>query len=400
MAAVVIYGLTAVALHCLDVSAFAPPIVSSATCHASHRSLPSLSRRLVRGDAATLGTASSARLLPSFLSSSGRCYGRRGESPLALRSMKPGRSGGRGRGRGGTRGLGRGRGRGTIRRSGPDFRTCRDVVELADMAHCNLGSMSKRDIAAFWSLLPRLLRNRGAQDPNLEEKLRSILDSTCDRMHSFQYRDLAQTSLGIAKTISQVSRGKLQYRADNHRQIMRRLLLSESQYLLIFDSIASSTVDMLNEFDARHMSNLIYSFGLVERNPDIGGETLFNVFGKAAVKILHTFNSQDISNMLLAFVYVDAKNSALFQKTGEELLGLDLGEFTEQALANILCLYDFWPQALSNVVWAYATAGESHPELFKKMGDHIALLERLDSFDPQALSNTAWAFATAGVPHP
>ncbi|EJK58308.1 hypothetical protein THAOC_21582, partial [Thalassiosira oceanica] len=171
MAAVVIYGLTAVALHGLDVSAFAPPIVSSATCHASHRSLPSLSRRLVRGDAATLGTASSARLLPSS-SSFGRCC-RREESPLALGSTKPGRSGGRGRGRGQTqgRGRGRGRGRGTTRRSGPDFRTCRDVAELADLAHRSLDSMSNRDIAAFWSLLPRLLHKHGVKDPNLKEKL-------------------------------------------------------------------------------------------------------------------------------------------------------------------------------------------------------------------------------------
>ena len=128
--------------------------------------------------------------------------------------------------------------------------------------------------------------------------------------------------------------------------------------------------------------------------------------------------------MLLAFLYVDAKNSRLFQETGKVVSGMDLGDFTGQALANVLwsfaksgevnaglfqaignhivggSLEDFWPQALSNIVWAYATAGVSHPELFKKIGDHVAGLDSLEPFTPQALSNTAWAFATAGMSHP
>ena len=41
------------------------------------------------------------------------------------------------------------------------------------------------------------------------------------------------------------------------------------------------------------------------------------------------------------------------------------------------------------------TAGVSHPELFKKIGDYIAGLGNLDSFNSQDLSNTAWAYATA-----
>ncbi|EJK66728.1 hypothetical protein THAOC_12320 [Thalassiosira oceanica] len=350
------------------------------------------------------------------------------ESPVVHRSTMPGRNEGRGRGwdraegRGHGRGRsGRGRGATSTQGRGPDFRTCKTVSELADLAHCSLDSMSNRDIAAFWSLLPRLARNRGAQDPNLEEKLRCVIGTTCTRMHSFQCRDLAQTSLGIAKTISQVSRGNQQYRADDPRQIIRRLFVKESQCSPIFDSIASSAVGMLNEFEARHLSNLIYSFGLVERNPDIGGETLFNVFGIAAVKILHTFNSQDISNMLWAFVKVDADNSRLFHETGGVISGMDLGNFKPQALSNIIwsfaksdkadlelfqalgnhianmgSLDSFDPQALSNTAWAFATAGESHPELFNKIGDHVAGLDSLDSFKPQELSNTAWAFAKAG----
>ena len=77
---------------------------------------------------------------------------------------------------------------------------------MVNLAHRNLDAMPNGAIAAFWSTLTRLLHERHGQDPDLEEKLRYIIDTTCKRMHSFQYRDLAQTSLGIAKTVNQVTR--------------------------------------------------------------------------------------------------------------------------------------------------------------------------------------------------
>ncbi|EJK61607.1 hypothetical protein THAOC_17877, partial [Thalassiosira oceanica] len=356
-------------------------------------------RGLEEGKSPWVGTNDRGHGHRSWSDSTRRAYPE--ESAVVHRSTMPNRNEGRhgwdraqGRGRGQGRD-GRGRGAASMPGRNLDFRPCQTVVELVNLAN-----------------------------PNLEEKLRCVIGTTCTRMHSFQCRDLAQTSLGIAKTISQVSRGNQQYRADDPRHVIRRLFVKESQCSPIFDSIASSAVGMLNEFEARHLSNLIYSFGLVERNPDIGGETLFNVFGEAAVKILHTFNSQDISNMLWAFVKVDAKNSRLFQETGGVISGMDLDSFKPQELANILWsfaksgeadpelfrvlgnhivarrLNDFQPQHLSNIAWAFATAGVSHPILFKKIGDHIAGLGSLNSFEPQALSNIAWAFASAGKLHP
>ncbi|EJK61674.1 hypothetical protein THAOC_17795 [Thalassiosira oceanica] len=64
-------------------------------------------------------------------------------------------------------------------------------------------------------------------------------------------------------------------------------------------------------------------------------------------------------------------------------------------IAGLKSLDSFNPHDLSNTAWAYATAGESHSELFEKIGDHVAGRISLDSFNPQALSNTAWAYATA-----
>ncbi|EJK44967.1 hypothetical protein THAOC_36452, partial [Thalassiosira oceanica] len=71
------------------------------------------------------------------------------------------------------------------------------------------------------------------------------------------------------------------------------------------------------------------------------------------------------------------------------------------AIMSLDCdsLDSFNSQNLSNTVWAFATAGESHPELFNKIGNHIAGLASLGSFNPQNLSITVWAYATARVFH-
>jgi hypothetical protein len=58
-------------------------------------------------------------------------------------------------------------------------------------------------------------------------------------------------------------------------------------------------------------------------------------------------------------------------------------------------LSGFKPQALSNILWSYATAGKSHPLLFQKL-THIAT-SRSNNFKPQEVSNLLWAYATVGL---
>ena len=53
---------------------------------------------------------------------------------------------------------------------------------------------------------------------------------------------------------------------------------------------------------------------------------------------------------------------------------------------------------MSNISWAYATAGEPNPFLFKRFANHIIVLKDLNGFKPQA--NIVWAYATAGEPNP
>jgi hypothetical protein len=42
--------------------------------------------------------------------------------------------------------------------------------------------------------------------------------------------------------------------------------------------------------------------------------------------------------------------------------------------------------ALSNIFWAYATAGKSHSQLFEQLADHIIAHGNLSEFKPQTMS--------------
>jgi hypothetical protein len=77
----------------------------------------------------------------------------------------------------------------------------------------------------------------------------------------------------------------------------------------------------------------------------------------------------------------------LYSKLGNHIVAIDN-------------LSGFMPQNLSNIIWAFATAGESHPQLFSKLGDHIIAMKDLEQFKPQHMSNIIWAFATTSQMHP
>jgi hypothetical protein len=156
----------------------------------------------------------------------------------------------------------------------------------------------------------------------------------------------------------------------------------------IFSEIAVHATPILSKFDARSLSNLIYSCGITEYVPMVeGGCTIMDILALEAMSKLHQFNSQDLSNMLWSYAKLESSNSVLFKTAGDSIV--DMNDLSE-----------FWPQALSNIIWSFATAGKSHPKLFSKFGDHIVAMDDLSGFKPQGLSNIIWAYAAAGESHP
>jgi hypothetical protein len=106
-----------------------------------------------------------------------------------------------------------------------------------------------------------------------------------------------------------------------------------------------------------------------------------------AMKDLGQFKPQDLSNIIWSYATAGESHPQLYSKLGDHIVAID-------------DLSVFMPQALSNIIWAYATAGESHPQLYSKLGDHIVAIGDLGLFNSQDFSNIIWAYATAGKSHP
>ena len=309
------------------------------------------------------------------------------------------------------------------------FRDCRRLDEAVKMMYDYLPNANDRNLSAFWSAVPRLL----GTERNIEEmndQLDHILDHTLEEMQSFGYRDLAQTALAFAKIIKSVGM-RVPPSGTPHRLMYDRFIdINGRKKDLIFNTVASRSIEILDQFDERHLSNLIYANGLVRHFKTEDGSEIFDILALQAAK-LHNFNGQDLSNMLWAYAHVKVPNSTLFQEAGDSIVGLEnLNDFKAQEVANIIWSYatlnehhpqlfekvadhilqlpglgKFKPQELANLVWAYSTANESNHQLFgwmlyKKVADHIVGLDRMDKFKPQELSNILLAYAKAGEEYP
>jgi len=273
------------------------------------------------------------------------------------------------------------------------FKDCQTVGRAVQMIHDHLQTSTPRNLSAFWSSVPQLLKkSRFDQVQNIEQmihQLDDILAHTLQDINSFDSRDLAQTTLGLAKIVKSVSGtdGKRLPRYGTPQRVLYDMIIGDKEF--IFKVLAASSMNILHKFGARYLSNLIYAFGLADYviKFEDDGSTLFDVFAQAAIPNLHTFNGQDLPNMLWSYANVKVSNSQLFEQAGDSIVKMNN-------------LNEFWPQALSNTVWAYATLNESHPQLFKKIADHIIELDNLKSFNGQDCSNIVLAFAKAGESHP
>eukprot|EP00984_Skeletonema_dohrnii_P015302 scaffold6582_cov83-Skeletonema_dohrnii-CCMP3373.AAC.3 len=220
---------------------------------------------------------------------------------------------------------------------------------------------------------------------DMEYMLFTIFDDTANGIEYYNARDLTEITLGMAKIIKILRQQSNRRGEDSSRVILRRLLLSKdlNPNRELFKFFAGASMDKLDEFDARSLSNLAYAYALIDYVPEFDdGSDLFDHIAMKAVEIGAEFNAQDMSNMVWAYATVDKTHAVLFEAMGNEV-----NEFKH-------------PQDFANTVWAYSKAGVNHPQLFEKVANVITESKRLDRFDPQHLSNIVWAYATANVPHP
>ena len=327
------------------------------------------------------------------------------------------------------------RSRGTRERV-PRMSEMRSLEEALTATYDNLDRLSPRDVSAFWAVVPKFLGGRGPsrinhrqQQQHLQQMFHHfdlILTNSIKEIDQYSHRELATLAISFAKIIDKISKRKRHAKGSPH-QILQDLIGENKQF--IFREIASSSVPILHEFDARHLSNFIYAFGLAKEVILVeGGSTFFDMLAKQVTSFdnLDKFNGQGLSNIVWAYATAEESPHPLFKKVADHIVGLDnLNEFNSQNLKDVVwayatareqhpklfkrlanhivgldSLHNFKPQHLSNIVWAFTTAEEPHPKLFEKVTNHIVQLDNLDNFKPQELKDVVWSYATAGEAHP
>ena len=148
----------------------------------------------------------------------------------------------------------------------PDMRNCRSMEELVGMANANLNTMTPRNLSGFWTVTAKLSRNKigpPAQE-TVKQQLDTILDYTLEDIQRFGCRDVAQTTLGIAKIVKNTN----DQRNHSKNRVYHPVFIGNGgeRKDLIFSKLAAGSMPILSQFDPRHLSNLIYAFGLAKYN--------------------------------------------------------------------------------------------------------------------------------------
>jgi hypothetical protein len=325
---------------------------------------------------------------------------------------------------------------GQVRRQAPQFNKINDIPTLIQTAHSSLSamSMSPSNTAAFWNSLAKQLGRNNQLNLSYDQMgshINQLFQHTRRTLGSFGMNDLTQTTYSMAKLADLLRKrhSNINHRKDIIASSLSNLLLNDDATINkdLFLSLANESLRKLDQFDARHISNLAYAYALIRFVPVLAdGSDLFDHIAMQAIKMRAEFAPQNLSNMVWAYATVKKRHDALFKAMGDEVVAHDhLRDFRPQNLSNTVWAYatvgvfhpkffekmtnhivgldhlrEFNPQAVSNTVWAYATAEISHPKLFEKVSNHIVQLDHLGDFKPQHLSNIVWAYATAGVNHP
>ena len=116
---------------------------------------------------------------------------------------------------------------------------CRTLEDALDATYDHLDILSPRNVAAFWTVAPQLLlrrrkmgqgekisqRNGGQiEQQQMFQKFDTILVRTVEDIESFGFRDLTQTTLGLAKIMKKIGTRR---RRSGPNQALNDLLIGQ-----------------------------------------------------------------------------------------------------------------------------------------------------------------------------
>lgn len=284
---------------------------------------------------------------------------------------------------------------------------CETLGEAIEFVHEHLGTSTNRNLSAFWSAASHLLRKsmdspvqlkgRSNEETHLmmTGKLTEIFTRTSDRLGRFHPRDLSTTSFAFSKMINHVERNVRgdEKSRDGYDAVFNSLLVGKHRERrnLIFNFIAKAAVRSAQKFDARGLSNTIYSFALIGYPPNLQGNRPFlDIMADECLHQLNHFKMQELSNLIWSCAKLNHRNPELFGAVASRILELD-----PRANAS------FNPQVISNILWSFTALDEVDQDLFRYICNHIASTKSLlNTYKPQHLASIVRAYARADLYHP
>jgi hypothetical protein len=247
-------------------------------------------------------------------------------------------------------------------------------------------------MAAFWSLLVKHAHKQDEKSrAQFNEQLDALLARTLQILSQFNARHLPTTVLSLVKVMKQAETYGLNAPAGNLHRILHDLIVGINLEKKRY------ILDTVAESSVLILSKLDvrYLSNLIY-SFGLAGYTPKLECGRTILDIL----ADEAISMLQCFIFSKDLSIMLWSYAKNEASNSVLFKAAGDLIVGMDDLSEFSPQSLSNIIWAYATAGESHPQLFSKFTDHIVAMNDLDQFKPQELSNILWAYATAGESHP
>ena len=135
------------------------------------------------------------------------------------------------------------------------------------MAYDHKDMISSRQMATFWTLVSKFVQRRGRPTQKYEHmqmQLDQLIGQTLQSIDTYNARDISTIAISLAKIVKKID--KSGHSKGSHPKILRDVLIGDNSNIkqFIFNEIAYASAPLLYEFDARHLSNLIYAFGLAE----------------------------------------------------------------------------------------------------------------------------------------
>jgi len=220
-----------------------------------------------------------------------------------------------------------------------------------------------------------------------ENFLRHVASAVQRRMRMYSPAMLANVTVGYAKAkvrdsaflqdVGDMFVNKLDIALPwNVARMVQAYAMLGERHDELLESSASYAAENIGRFQVYELNSLAWGFAKL----GVGNKALGNALAQAVSWRLSELSPGELSTMVWSLVV-------------HKLQGTTINAFTPRAAKAIVRdIADYYPAAISRVVWSFAALNASEPELLEAAADRARAM--LNEFTPIGVANMVWGFAT------